>query len=135
MFSRSSALRSAAKSRVGRIAAAGAVAAIAITLSASPASADSYKYVTLPSGRGYFEFADNGDHFTVCDTKADGHGVSAILISRDIHGTQRVVLSLDDGGDSGCDSKVYDINALYDYQMSVYWNGDNVYHSGPWFTE
>ncbi|MEU1458925.1 hypothetical protein [Streptomyces avermitilis] len=136
MFFRSSAFRSAIKSRVGRIAAAGAATAIAISLSASPASADSYKYIYLPSGRGYFEFIDNGDTFQLCDTKADGQGVSAYLIRRDpLNNKQTFVVTMDDGGDSSCATKTYNINDYYDYQMGVWWHGDGTIYSNDWFHE
>ncbi|MCT9107839.1 hypothetical protein ACFWD7_03975 [Streptomyces mirabilis] len=38
--------------------------------------ADSDKQINLPSGRGYRHFHDDGDVFSVCDTKADGYGVT-----------------------------------------------------------
>lgn len=110
--------------KLARLATVGAVAATMIAVSALPASANSDKIIYLPGGRGYMKFHDDGDVFEVCDTKADGHGVTGTLLRFNPLTADRVtVLVVTDGGDSGCGKKGYDIGNFYSYNMTVSWNG------------
>ncbi|MFG5723428.1 hypothetical protein [Streptomyces murinus] len=123
-------------SRLSRLAAVGAVTFTAIAASTVPASAHSDKIVYLPNGRGYMKFYDNGDVFEVCDTKADGHGVTGQLWAKNqITQNGSTVFTLKDGGDKGCDKKAYDIGKLHTYSMQVEWDGDRVWHFSEWFNE
>ncbi|MGY3201464.1 hypothetical protein [Streptomyces sp. TE5632] len=74
-------------------------------------------------GQGSFYFKDNGDVFTVCDTKADGAGVIGKLWYKPIGGDWYVAASEDDGGDAGCDKFASDVGPVGDYQMKLYWTG------------
>ncbi|MGV9556531.1 hypothetical protein [Streptomyces sp. NPDC003401] len=122
------------KSTITRVAMVGAAAAaLAVSLSA-PAQAASDKTINLPSGRGYMKFIDDGDVFQVCDTKADGYGVSGTLFVRNASGLVSVATTVDDGGDSGCDKKGYNVGQLASYQMRVCWNGGGCVWS-EWFNE
>ncbi|MFI5801306.1 hypothetical protein [Streptomyces sp. NPDC051561] len=89
------------------------------------------KKISLRDGRGTMTFFDDGDVFQVCDTKADGHGVSGRLIDD----AYREKVYIEDGGDAGCDKKGYDVGQFASYQMQLSWNGgDPEVHSG-WFNE
>ncbi|MFG3528849.1 hypothetical protein ACGF8B_19155 [Streptomyces sp. NPDC047917] len=76
------------------------------------------KGVTL-NGRGTAHFQDSGDKFTVCDTNADGHGVQMSLY-RVSDG--KIMWTINDGGDAGCDSKTYDIVGSTQYYMHLCWS-------------
>ncbi len=113
----------------------GASAALVVGLSAS-AQADSDKQINLPSSRGYMHFHDDGDVFSVCDTKADGYGVTGALWVRNSAGIESRLWTLDDGGDSGCDKKGENIGQLSVYKMEVWWNGGGAAVWSPdWFNE
>lgn len=74
--------------------------------------------------RGTFSHIDDGDTFRVCDTYADGHGVTAhILQEEPITNDWSIRRSADDGGDAGCDSFTFDIKGGEDYMMRVCWKG------------
>jgi hypothetical protein len=111
----------------------GAAAAMMVGLAASPASAANLS-VDLPNGRGYMRFVDSGDHFTVCDTKADGHGVTGYL--RTTQGSRIVIVrTWDDGGDAGCDGGTHDIIGGRVYDMLICWNGGGPCVVSPVFSE
>lgn len=118
-----------ARSRLIQLATVGAATFVAIAVSAVPANA--YTDKTLYIGdKGYMHFHDDGDVFTVCDTKADGYGVTGHLNRLDpITLEDKVVLTLSDGGDSGCAKKAYDIGVYYDYRMDVAWHGGGGYYA------
>ncbi|MET7780865.1 hypothetical protein ACGFY3_33860 [Streptomyces mirabilis] len=124
------------KSKLARAAAVvGASAALVVGVSAS-AQADSDKQINLPSGRGYMHFHDDGDVFSVCDTKADGYGVTGALWVRNSAGITSQLWTLDDGGDSGCDKKGENIGQLSVYKMEVWWHGGGAAVWSPdWFNE
>ncbi|MET7499105.1 hypothetical protein [Streptomyces microflavus] len=123
------------KSKFARAAVvAGASAALVVGMSSS-AQAATDKRVNLPSGRGYMHFFDDGDVFQTCDTKADGHGVSGSLWSRNASGLVSRMWILDDGGDAGCDKKGQNIGQLASYQMRVVWNGGGGVELSNWFNE
>ena len=124
------------RSKLARLAAIGAATLAVIAGSAAPASALSDKTLNLPSGRGYMKFHDDGDVFSVCDTKADGHGVTGRLWEvNSITHNGGTVLILTDGGDSGCGKKGYNVDDLHHYSMDVSWNGDGIWYSSEWFNE
>ncbi|WP_369261336.1 hypothetical protein [Streptomyces sp. R35] len=59
--------------------------------------------------------------FSVCDTSADGYGVSGSLWGSNSAGITSRLWTIDDGGDSGCDKKGENIGQLSSYQMEVWW--------------
>ncbi|MFJ4878437.1 hypothetical protein ACIP93_24975 [Streptomyces sp. NPDC088745] len=81
--------------------------------------------------RGSMTFIDDGDMFQVCDTKADGHGVSGRLIDNQYNEK----LYITDGGDAGCDKKGYNIGQFGSYQMQLSWDGDGYDVKSEWFNE
>ncbi|MGW2265402.1 hypothetical protein [Streptomyces koyangensis] len=96
-----------------------------IGFTAAPAAAANAG-VELPYDRGDMTFIDDRDVFKVCDTKADGHGVTGTL--RGIsHLTGKIVnlKSWDDGGDSGCDGGNYDVrgNSAHDMVLCRHGGG------------
>ncbi|MGW1491024.1 hypothetical protein [Streptomyces sp. NPDC002402] len=91
----------------------------------------SNKTISLPGGRGTMTFIDDGDMFQVCDTKADGHGVSGRLIDN----SYNEKIYIEDGGDAGCDKKGYDVGQSGSFQMQLSWNGDGYEVKSEWFNE
>lgn len=79
----------------------------------------------LDDNRGSMTHIDDGDRFMVCDTRADGHGVSGTLWKDDDKGGASLVARVDDGGDAGCDAVTYDIKTGEMYFMTLTWNGDD----------
>lgn len=115
-----------------RIGLAGAATATMLALTASPAGANSDKVIKYPDGRGKMTYFDDGDVFEVCDTKADGHGMTGILVD----GSFRTKVYLEDGGDSGCGKKGYDVGNFDKYQMWLQWNKDADFTvKSEWFNE
>ncbi|MFE5855559.1 hypothetical protein ACFQ61_20415 [Streptomyces sp. NPDC056500] len=105
----------------------GAAAAMMIGFASAPASAANVG-VQLPNGRGYMTFIDDGDKFVVCDTKADGHGVTGKLWTY-AQGRLLSVGTWDDGGDQGCDRGSYDIIGGRYFQMELCWHGGGCVYS------
>ncbi|WP_051901020.1 hypothetical protein [Streptomyces aureus] len=103
----------------------GAVAAGAVVLCGSPSAHANTgnERLTLSSGRGSVTHIDDGDHFMVCDLKADGAGVSGALWEQFSDGSATIVARYDDGGDAGCDQITYDIKTGHTYFMTLRWNG------------
>ncbi|MFF3936067.1 hypothetical protein [Streptomyces phaeofaciens] len=122
------------KSKLSRMALVGAGAAALMVTMAPSAQAVSDKTITLPNSRGYMKFIDDGDVFKVCDTRADGYGVTGTLFVRNASGLVSVATTVDDGGDEGCDKKGYNIGQLASYQMRVCWDGGGCV-SSEWFNE
>ncbi|NGO78950.1 hypothetical protein G6045_25310 [Streptomyces sp. YC504] len=117
---------------LSRFAVAGLAVASVLVATAGPAQAVSDKTIKIPGGRGWMTFYDDGDMFQVCDTLADGHGVSGRLIDNDYNEK----LYLTDGGDSGCSKKEgYNVGQLGSYQMQLSWNGDGYDVKSEWFNE
>ncbi|MFE7105354.1 hypothetical protein ACFU98_18380 [Streptomyces sp. NPDC057575] len=122
---------------LARTAAAGAVIATVFAGTMSTAQAaeagvlTSNKTISIPGGRGTMTFIDDGDMFQVCDTKADGHGVSGRLIDD----SYREKIYITDGGDAGCDKKGYDVGQFGSYQMQLSWDGDGYAVTSEWFNE
>ncbi|MFE0202569.1 hypothetical protein ACIBSR_01415 [Streptomyces sp. NPDC049936] len=120
-----------------RTAAAGAVLATTLAGTASTAQASesavlvSNKTISLPGGRGTMTFIDDGDMFQVCDTKADGYGVSGRLIDNNYN--QKLYIT--DGGDSGCDKAGYNVGQTGSFQMQLSWDGDGYDVKSEWFNE
>ncbi|KND30843.1 hypothetical protein [Streptomyces acidiscabies] len=81
---------------------------VAIGFASSPAMASNVG-ISLPNGRGTMTFIDDGDKFRVCDTRVDDHGVT--------------ILTIDDGGDNGCDTKETDLIGTTPHDMILCWNG------------
>ncbi|OKK21764.1 hypothetical protein AMK16_00180 [Streptomyces sp. CB00455] len=95
----------------------------AVVFAASPAYAADLS-ISLPSGRGSMYYTDNGDVFTTCDNKADGHGVTGQLYQWAYSGAARqTIRSWEDGGDEGCSVHPYDVGFGSMYQMHLCWNG------------
>lgn len=107
----------------------GASAALVVGMSSS-AQAITNKTVYLPSGRGYMHFHDDGDVFSVCDTKADGYGVTGNLWNA----SSANVFSIEDGGDAGCGKHGYNVG-FGNVRMLVWWHGDLIGYYSDWFNE
>ncbi|GAB7103818.1 hypothetical protein JCM4814A_21320 [Streptomyces phaeofaciens JCM 4814] len=122
------------KSKLSRLALVGAGAAALMVTMAPSAQAVTDKTIKLPHDRGYMKFIDDGDVFKVCDTKADGYGVTGTLFVRNASGLVSVAATIDDGGDEGCDKQGYNIGQLASYQMRVCWDGGGCV-SSEWFNE
>lgn len=123
------------KSWFTRAAVVGSVA-VATIVGSSGAAIASDKTLTLSGGRGAMTFIDDGDVFKVCDTRADGHGVTGELFYRSwLEPTNRLVLTVDDGGDSGCDKAGYNVGNDGYYQMRVCWDGWDPIVSCQWSEE
>ncbi|MFI9587652.1 hypothetical protein ACIHCQ_38930 [Streptomyces sp. NPDC052236] len=116
-----------------RMAVAGAAVVSVLAVTASQAQAavlDTNR--TISNSHGKFTFTDDGDVFEVCDTKADGYGMTGRLQES---GSNDYVLTVTDGGDAGCDKKGYNIGNLREYQMSLSWNGGGATVRSIWFNE
>ncbi|MBL1086487.1 hypothetical protein JK359_31750 [Streptomyces actinomycinicus] len=111
------------KTRIKRISFLAVSAATAVVFAASPASAYTDIEVTDSAHTGTFWFHDDGDTFTVCDTKVDGAGVLGRLYYKPLLGDWYVTDHASDGGDSGCGHFAHDVNGVGDYQMKLYWMG------------
>ncbi|NUV69869.1 MULTISPECIES: hypothetical protein [unclassified Streptomyces] len=63
------------------------------------------------------------DRIRVCDTRADGYGVTGTLWV--LHGAAGwvTIAVVDDGGDAGCDTKEVPISGSAYYTMELCWNG------------
>jgi hypothetical protein len=110
-------------------------AATVVGFTAGPAAAATgSQKVSLPYDRGFMMYWDDGDQFEVCDTKADGYGVTGILRTA-VDGQIQEVFSIDDGGDAGCDWKTYDIVGRQAYDMIVNWHGNNDWYGSVYFSE
>ncbi|MFI5801307.1 hypothetical protein [Streptomyces sp. NPDC051561] len=110
---------------ISRIAVAGAavITVFAGTVSTAQAAEvgtlDTNKYISAPQGRGTMTYIDDGDMFQVCDTKADGYGMTG-----QVETTKPVtVLTVTDGGDAGCDKGGYNVGQLQSVRMKLTWNG------------
>ncbi|MBC9729005.1 hypothetical protein [Streptomyces sp. TRM68367] len=123
------------KSKLTRMAMVGAAAATMVVASTAPAMAVSNKTIYLDGSRGYMKFIDDGDVFQVCDTRADGHGVTGTLWVRNAGGVVSKVFDLGDGGDAGCNKKGYNVGQLASYRMQVTWNGGGGSKFSAWFNE
>ncbi|WP_159054528.1 hypothetical protein [Streptomyces dysideae] len=100
-----------------------AAAAMAIGFAAGPAAAGNVG-IQLPSGRGTMTFIDDGDDFKVCDTKADGHGVTGKVRQLTPQGRIVVIATIDDGGDAGCDwATDLDLIGTWPHDMLLCWHG------------
>ncbi|MFI5806801.1 hypothetical protein [Streptomyces sp. NPDC051561] len=99
-----------------------AVAAVLVG-TATPAMAVSNK--TISNSHGKMTFIDDGDMFQVCDTKADGHGMTGELVQVYPDGSNKVRLTVTDGGDSNCGKKGYNVGNQFNelYEMWLAWNG------------
>ena len=111
------------KTWITRLAVAGAMALALVGLTAAPAAAATNK--TLVDSHGQFTFIDDGDMFQICDNKADGHGVTGQLQLRSgLDGSLKTVMTINDGGDSGCDKQGFNIGNWHTYRMVYWWNGN-----------
>ncbi|MFC7218838.1 hypothetical protein ACFQLX_11750 [Streptomyces polyrhachis] len=117
-------------SALTRTAAAGTAAIALLGASISPAAAleAGEDYATLSNKtisivEGSMTFIDDGDVFQICDNLADGKGVyGALWYNSYIYtdGYQRV-MTLSDGGDSGCDKTPHNIGNGGSYVMTICW--------------
>ena len=111
------------KTWLTRLAVAAAMAMALVGLTAAPAAAATNK--TLVDSHGQFTFIDDGDVFQICDNKADGHGVTGQLQLRSgVDGSLKTVMTINDGGDDGCDKQGFNIGNWHTYRMVYWWNGD-----------
>ena len=75
--------------------------------------------ISLPSSRGNMTFYDDGDQFTVCDTKADGYQVEGtVRNNQDLR-----MLTVVDGGEAGCQTGGYDVLWRDPVKMTLTWLG------------
>ncbi|WP_406269467.1 hypothetical protein OHT93_16440 [Streptomyces sp. NBC_00191] len=118
-----------------RIAVAGAAVAAVFAGTVSTAQAadtailDTNK--TISNGHGKMTYIDDGDMFEVCDTKADGHGMTGQVL-----GWQgRVKLTVTDGGDAGCDKGGYNVGQVESVKMALVWDGGGDWVYSYDFTE
>ncbi|MFF3323021.1 hypothetical protein [Streptomyces sp. NPDC002889] len=102
-----------------RIAVAGAAVVAVFAGTASTAQAIENK--TISNSHGKMTFIDDGDMFQVCDTKADGYGMTGQVIEMGL--AERVKLTVTDGGDAGCDKGGYDIGVTWSVKMALVWDG------------
>ena len=111
------------KTWLTRLAVAAAMAMALMGLTAAPAAAATNK--TLVDSHGQFTFIDDGDVFQICDNKADGHGVTGQLQLRSgVDGSLKTVMTINDGGDDGCDKQGFNIGNWHTYRMVYWWNGN-----------
>ncbi|HIV58100.1 MAG TPA: hypothetical protein H9902_09100 [Candidatus Stackebrandtia faecavium] len=111
------------KTWLTRLAVAAAMAMALVGLTAAPAAAATNK--TLVDSHGQFTFIDDGDVFQICDNKADGHGVTGQLQLRSgVDGSLKTVMTINDGGDDGCDKQGFNIGNWHTYRMVYWWNGN-----------
>lgn len=76
-------------------------------------------------------FIDDGDVFKICDDMADGKGVYGSVFYNSYittSGYERV-MTVSDGGDSGCDKKGYNIGNSGVYTFVICWGE---YPNGPY---
>ncbi|MEV3967992.1 hypothetical protein AB0K68_07625 [Streptomyces sp. NPDC050698] len=127
--------------QLGSFAIAGAAIAAVVVGASTPAMAaesgvqDTDKKISLPDGRGTMTYIDDGDMFVVCDTRADGHGVTGQL-RKNASGFPTMI-EVTDGGDAGCDKKGYNVgNHLgEEYSMWLWWDGGGDPVLSGWFNE
>jgi hypothetical protein len=126
-------------SRFARMAVVGASVAATLVASAHPSialeggKAGTRSNATISISEGSLKFIDDGDIFEICDTQADGDGVYGALYYNSYvytDGYQRV-MTLNDGGDAGCDKKGHDIGNGGTYVMTICWTR---YPTGPFET-
>ncbi|MEU9606675.1 hypothetical protein [Streptomyces sp. NPDC048057] len=98
---------------------AGLAVALGTVLALGTSSAYAADKGIVLNGRGTAHFKDDGDRFSVCDTNADGHGVQMSLYRVS---DNRIMWTITDGGDAGCDSKTYDIVGSTQYYMHLCWS-------------
>ncbi|MFJ6944313.1 hypothetical protein ACISU4_06600 [Streptomyces wuyuanensis] len=121
-----------------RLAVVGVAAATMLTVTASPAlAADQNR--TLSNSHGKMTYNDSVDVFEICDTRADGHGVSGGLTrwyqSAHIQYKENA-FTINDGGDAGCDKIGYDVKGYpNNYAMYFKWDGGGATQSTQWFSE
>ena len=106
-------------------------AGISVKQAVPPAPPIEDKVIKLPNGRGSMTFYDDGDQFTVCDTRADAYPVTGQLVQN--NGT--TLMTIYDDGDAGCDTKGYDIPMANQYQMQLWWHGGGAAVYSHWFNE
>lgn len=92
--------------RVTRPAAVLSAVVVALVLGTPPAFAAN---ITVNNGNGTMTHIDDGDRFKVCDTRANGVGVTGTL-GWTVPGVQtKIVYTEQDGGDAGCDYFQFDV--------------------------
>ncbi|MEV0241844.1 hypothetical protein AB0I06_18205 [Streptomyces sp. NPDC050674] len=122
---------------LARLAVAGSAVAAVFAGTAVPAMAgeagvmDTNK--TISNDHGYMTYIDDGDMFVVCDTKADGHGMTGIVQNPKAIPLDKLVIT--DGGDAGCDKGGIDITNSSDYRMKLTWDGGGLSVYSEWFNE
>ncbi|QIP85390.1 hypothetical protein GLX30_16610 [Streptomyces sp. Tu 2975] len=120
-----------------RLAVVGTAAATMLAITASPAlAADQNR--TLSDSHGKMTYNDSVDVFEICDTSADGRGVSGGLTHKYTGGVQytETAFTINDGGDAGCDKIGYNVQGWpHNYVMYYKWDGGGTRLNTAWFTE
>ncbi|MET9520730.1 hypothetical protein [Streptomyces sp. NPDC002994] len=120
-----------------RIAVVGAAVATTLVGIASPALAADVNR-TLSNSHGKMTYNDSVDVFEICDTNADGYGVTGNL-NRVYKGGvtySEEAFRINDGGDAGCDKIGYNVQGYpNNYQMNFWWDGGGATLSTVWFYE
>lgn len=114
------------KKALWRVVIVGGIVVTALAVTSGPAAAANATLTfTGPFDdtlRGAMTHIDDGDKFRVCDANSDGHAVVGRLYEQQVGGSE-LKLTIDDGGDAGCDYKTYNIAEGKPYVMEVSWNG------------
>ncbi|MFB7091547.1 hypothetical protein [Streptomyces sp. NPDC056296] len=120
-----------------RLAVAGSAVAAVLAGTAAPAMAGDAQVLdtnkTISNDHGYMTYLDNGDMFVVCDTKADGYGMTGIVQTPKAIPLDK--LKITDGGDAGCDKDGIDVTNSSDYRMKLTWDGGGLSVYSAWFNE
>ncbi|MEU5163986.1 hypothetical protein AB0G74_30830 [Streptomyces sp. NPDC020875] len=115
-----------AKRWISRVAIAGGAAMALALANVSTAHAANLSFSLSHNGNkvGTMAHLDaDPDRIQVCDTRADGHGVTGTLSI--LHGAAgwTTIAVVDDGGDAGCDTLQVPISGTAYYAMELCWNG------------
>jgi hypothetical protein len=120
-----------------RLAVVGVAAATMLAVTVSPAlAADQNR--TLSNSHGKMTYNDSVDVFEICDTSADGYGVSGGLTHWYSGGLsyKENAFRINDGGDAGCDKIGYNVQGYpHNYSMFFQWDGGGAVQSTAWFSE
>jgi hypothetical protein len=126
------------KTWISRVAPVGAVTIARVAGTSGTANAaDTWLYLSDIDGHslGYMRHLDpDPDTFKVCDTRADGHGVTGKLYM--YQGGWQLKETVSDGGDSGCGYFDYNVVPyVAKYMMKICWNGPGDICAKKEFTE
>ncbi|WP_406478506.1 hypothetical protein [Streptomyces sp. NBC_01615] len=119
------------KAWIFRAATIGAAIGLVVGVATSAQAADAALSIYKDGSRvGYIHHFDaDPDSFSVCDTKADGYGVTGKLYAF-INTDWFLLASEDDGGDAGCDGFIWDLGAGTQYMWTIERHGGGPSASG-----